>query len=375
MGLDRRFLRAITVLIVFCPCVMVLATPTALVASIGNAALTGSLVKKGATIETLARVTTLIFDKTGTLTTGAPRLVKVIALNGVSEDEVLRSSAIAEKYSEHPLGKAVDEAAQRRFNDHTNYQFETPTSFEALPGMSVEAVVQEKTVQMGKPQLFLDQNLAISRDARTQISERTGNGSTVILSAIEEKIASVLVFENHIRPEAQYMLQQAQALGLRSVLLTGDQTQTVQRVAEQLGIQEVHAEVMPHQKVDVIHRFQQQNQVVAFVGEGINNGSALAAADVGIAMGLAWTDLAIETTEITLLSDDLAKLPHPITLSRKAMKVIRQNLIFSLNVLALTVLLTITGVLNPVTGALLHELSSIPVIANSARLIGLRNPK
>jgi Cd2+/Zn2+-exporting ATPase len=303
--------------------------------------------------------------------------VKVIPIDGLPEAEILHSAAIAEKYSEHPLGKAVVEAAKISFQSRVAGEHEStiedPQTFEALPGLGIRANVHGKTVLLGKPQLFIDQNLDIPRTAREHMDGLTAAGHTIILSAMNEKVTGVLVFEDRIRPETQAMLQQVQAMGLRTVLLTGDQSQTAQRVAAQLGIQEVHAEVLPHQKVDVVRRIQQENQVVAFIGDGINDGPALAASDVGIAMGLSGTDLAIETAEITLLSDDLSKLPQLITLSKQAMQVIRQNLIFSLTVLALAVLLTITGVLTPVTGALLHELSSIPVIANSARLIGLKH--
>ncbi|MEA4909098.1 MAG: HAD-IC family P-type ATPase, partial [Anaerolineaceae bacterium] len=192
--------------------------------------------------------------------------------------------------------------------------------------------------------------------------------------AIDRRMSGLLVFEDSSRPQSRPTIRRLQAMGLRTVLLSGDHRQTAQRVAGELGIQEVYAEVLPQQKVEVVRQIQAQQQVVAFVGDGINDGPALATADVGIAMGLGGTDLAIETAEISLLSDDLSRLPHLIHLSRQAMRAIRQNLAFSLGVLALAVLLTIVGILTPVTGALLHELSSIPVIANSARLIGLQEP-
>ncbi|MRR29414.1 cation-translocating P-type ATPase, partial [bacterium] len=361
-------LRAITVLIVFCPCVMVLATPTALVASIGNAALRGSLVKRGATIESLEKVTTIIFDKTGTLTLGKPRLVNVIPADGVPTQEILRLSAVAEKFSEHPLGKSVVQAAEAQ-----GLEVADPTSFDALPGSGIQARVGETMVLLGKPQLLIQQGVAFHPAMEQQMTAATRAGQTVIGAAINQAMSGLLVFEDTLRPESRPMLERLQAMGLRTILLTGDHLQTAQRVAQQLGIREVYAEVLPHQKVELVQRVQQENQVVAFVGDGINDGPALATADVGIAMGLGGTDLAIETAEISLLSDDLSRLPHLIHLSRQAMRAIRQNLAFSLGVLALAVLLTIVGILTPVTGALLHELSSIPVIANSARLIGLRS--
>lgn len=363
-------LRAITVLIVFCPCVMVLATPTALVASIGNAAMRGSLVKRGATIEAMAKVNTIIFDKTGTLTSGKPRLVHVFPANGWFPGEILRLAASAEKYSEHPIGRSIVQAAQDQ-----SIEVVDPISFDALPGSGVQAQVGEANILLGNPALFTSQDISFNQEMENKIVSFTSVGQTVILTAINREMSGLLVFEDTIRTETRPMLQRLQEIGLRIILLTGDHQQTADRVARELGIREVYAQVLPRQKVVIVQKIQRERQIVAFVGDGINDGPALATADVGIAMGLAGTDLAIETAEITLLSDDLSRLPHLIHLSRQAMHAIRHNLVFSLGVLIIAVLLTIIGILTPVTGALLHELSSIPVIANSARLIGLRTSK
>jgi Cd2+/Zn2+-exporting ATPase len=361
-------LRAITVLIVFCPCVMVLATPTALVASIGNAALRGSLVKRGATIEALAKVTTIIFDKTGTLTSGKPRLLQVIPLNGLPATEVLRFAAIAEKFSEHPIGKSVVKAAEAQLVSVTD-----PDTFEALPGLGVQARIGKESILLGCPQLLMEKGVALQQDIKDRVTGFTLAGQTIILTSTNHRLSGLLVFEDTLRAESLPMLRTLHKMGLRTVLLTGDHQQTAERVARELGIQEVYAEVLPHQKVEVVQKIQREKQVVAFVGDGINDGPALATADVGIAMGLIGTDLAIETAEITLLSDDLSKLPHLIHLSRQAMRAIQQNLVFSLGVLIIAVLLTIVGILTPVTGALVHELSSIPVIINSARIISIHS--
>lgn len=313
-------------------------------------------------------MTALIFDKTGTLTSGKPKLVQVIPLNGFLATEVLRKAAIAEKFSEHPIGKSVVQAAEAQQITVTD-----PDSFEALPGLGVRAQVGNEAIFLGKPQLLIDQCVALPQDLQERITALTRAGQTIILTSTNRQLSGMLVFEDTLRVETAPALRIFQKMGLRTVLLTGDHQQTAERVADELGIPEVYAEVLPHQKVEVVEKIQGEKQVVAFVGDGINDGPALATADVGIAMGLAGTALAIETAEITLLSDDLSKLPHLIHLSRQAMRAIRQNLVFSLCVLGVAVLLTIIGVLTPVTGALLHELSSIPVIANSARLIGLRS--
>lgn len=363
-------MRVITMLIVFCPCVMVLATPTALVASIGNAALRGSLVKRGATIESSSRVDAVAFDKTGTLTHGEPRLVEVVPLNGLPEPELLRLSATAEKFSEHPIGRATVRAAEER-----SLAVADPESFETRPGLGVESVVEGRRLLLGRPASIsenAESGVALADGYAEKVSELSAPGRTVVLLTANEEPAGLLVYEDALRPEAHETVARLNELGLHTVLVTGDNARTASRIADELGISEVHAEVLPHEKVEVVKTLQAQGRKVAFVGDGVNDGPALATAEVGVAMGLGGTDVAIETAEIGLLSDDLSKLPHLLGLSQSAMRAIRQNLVFSLGVLALAVALTIPGILTPVTGALLHELSSIPVIANSARLIRAR---
>ncbi len=360
-------LRAITILIVFCPCVMVLATPTALVASIGNAALRGSLIKKGATIEALAKVTAVAFDKTGTLTFGQPKLTTLDPLGQLTEPELLRLAAIAEKLSEHPLGRAVVQAALAR-----EMVIPDPEEFTVLPGLGVRACIEGNEVIIGRPRLLSEQGITIDPQVQTRARNLAEVGRTVILVAHNAQVVGMLVLEDTLRPEASAVITRLRKLGTRTVLVTGDNTVTAQRIAGELGISEVHAEVLPAQKVEIVKQLQAQGMNVAFVGDGVNDGPALATANVGVAMGLGGTDVAIETAEIALLSDDLTKLPHLLSLSHQAMRAIKQNLIFSLSVLAIAVGLAIPGILLPVTGALLHELSSIPVIANSARLIGIK---
>lgn len=359
--------RSITMLIVFCPCVMVLATPTALVASIGNAALRGSLVKKGATIEALARIDTVAFDKTGTLTFGAPRLLRTVALNGLGESDLLRLAAVAEKFSEHPLGQAVVKAAEEK-----GLLDGDPQHFEPLPGLGVRASVAGQTVLLGRARLLADEGVRLPSEVAEQAGTLAGPGRTVIAVAREQVLAGLLVLEDAVRPEAAGAVRRLKEMGVRTVLISGDNRRTAERIAGEVGIEEVHAEALPQEKVDVVRKLQAGGRRVMFVGDGVNDGPALAAAEVGVAMGRGGTDLAIETAEIGLLSDDLSKLPHLLQVSRQAIRAIKQNLVFSLGVLALAVGLTIPGILTPVTGALLHELSSIPVIGNSARLIGLR---
>jgi len=360
--------RAITMMIVFCPCVMVLATPTALVASIGNAALRGSLVKKGATIEAMSDIDTVCFDKTGTLTHGEPRLLHTIVLNGLAGSELLGLAASAEKFSEHPLGQEIVNAASAE-----RLAVEDPEHFDALPGLGVRAQTQGRSVLIGRPNLLAGQGIAINEQLRAQADELSAPGATVVCVAIDEQPAGLLVFQDALRPDAMAVVARLNELGTRTVLITGDNRATAQRIAAELGITEIHAEVLPAGKAEIVQDLQAQGRRVAFVGDGVNDGPALAVADVGIAMGSGGTDLAIETADISLLADELSRLPHLLDLSREALKAIRQNLAFSLGVLGVAVVLTVPGILTPISGALLHELSSIPVIANSARLISRRS--
>ncbi len=359
-------LQAITMLIVFCPCVIVLATPTALVASIGNAALRGSLVKKGAAVETLAHVDIVIFDKTGTLTSGELQLADVVPFDDVLETSLLGYAASAEKFSEHPVGRAIVRAAAGREIAVTD-----PESCELLTGLGVKARTGGHAVLLGRPKLFSDMGITLPKTVLWEINARACEGMSVIVVMIDHAVSGLLVFEDTLREHAQETVAALNQAGIRTVIVTGDNRETAARIAEATGISEMHAEMMPEEKVGIVKRFQEAGHRVAFVGDGVNDGPALATADVGVAMGNAGTDVAIETADVVLLSDDLLKLPRIIDTSRKALQTIRQNLVFAVGVLLFAVCLTVFNILTPVTGALLHELSSIPVIANSARLIGM----
>lgn len=359
-------LQAITMLIVFCPCVIVLATPTALVASIGNAALRGSLVKKGAAVETLAHVDIVIFDKTGTLTSGELQLADVVPFDDVLETSLLGYAASAEKFSEHPVGRAIVRAAAGREIAVTD-----PESCELLTGLGVKARTGGHAVLLGRPKLFSDMGITLPKTVLWEINARACEGMSVIVVMIDHAVSGLLVFEDTLREHAQETVAALNQAGIRTVIVTGDNRETAARIAEATGISEMHAEMMPEEKVGIVKRFQEAGHRVAFVGDGVNDGPALATADVGVAMGNAGTDVAIETADVVLLSDDLLKLPRIIDTSRKALRTIRQNLVFAVGVLLFAVCLTVFNILTPVTGALLHELSSIPVIANSARLIGM----
>ncbi|WP_231589886.1 heavy metal translocating P-type ATPase [Methanosarcina siciliae] len=356
--------RAITMLIVFCPCVMVLATPTALVASVGNAALRGNLIKKGATVESMAGIDTVIFDKTGTLTHGEPKLSGIIPLKNNDENDLLLLAATAEKFSEHPLGKAVVRAAEEK-----GFPVPDPEFFESVSGVGINVKTSGKNIFIGSPKQISGLDFSISDKVEENIAKQSQSGHNAVLMGIDNEIAGLLIFEDKIRPESEKSVKDLHKLGIKTIMVTGDSKAVAERIAKILGIDEVHAEVMPQEKVEIVKRLQLEGHKVIFVGDGVNDGPALVTADVGVAMGLTGTDVAIETAEVGLLSDDLLKISYLINISRKAIKTIWQNVAFSLSVLSVAVVLTIPGILTPITGALLHELSSIPVIMNSARLI------
>lgn len=356
--------RAITMLIVFCPCVMVLATPTALVASVGNAALRGNLIKKGATIESMAKIDTVIFDKTGTLTHGEPKLASVIALNNNKNEDLLLLAAIAEKFSEHPLGKAVVKAAEEK-----GLLIPDPESFESISGAGIKVKTRGINIFIGRLKQASELNLSIPHEAEESIKEQSQLGRNVVIMGIDNEISGLLTFEDKVRPESKKSIENLHRLGIKTIMVTGDSKVVAEQTAKVLGINDIYAEVMPQEKVEIVKRLQSEGHKIIFVGDGVNDGPALVTADVGIAMGLTGTDVAIETAEVGLLSDDLLKIPYLISVSKKAISTIWQNVVFSLSVLSMAVILTIPGILTPVTGALLHELSSIPVIMNSARLI------
>ena len=267
--------------------------------------------------------------------------------------------------SEHPLRQALVRAANDR-----GIEARDPDQFEQLAGLGVHAETEHSELLLGRTSLLAEHGVIVPPDLDARAAALARPGRSVIPLAVDRQLAALFVLEDSLRPEASKTVERLHELGLQTALITGDRRETAQRIAASVGIDEVHAETLPAEKVEIVRRLQRDGRRVVFVGDGLNDGPALATADVGVAMGIAGTDVALEVAEVALLSDDLSKLPHLVSLSQDAIRAIRQNLIFSLGVLAIAVALTIPAILHPVTGALLHELSSIPVIANSARLIG-----
>lgn len=358
-------LRAVTVLVVVCPCALVLATPTAVVAAIGNAARRGILVKSGAVIEQIGKVNVVAFDKTGTLTLGRPAVQQVICLNGLNRDELLGLAATAERYSEHPIGRSIWRAAQEK-----NLSLSEPLDFRALPGFGVTAQVKQQTVAVGSRGLLMEQGVAWSVAASQHLQGLEEQGQTVVPVAVDGHLAGLIALADTPRPEARAAIAALKELGIEQVvMITGDNQRAADQIARQLGIDRVYSQVLPQDKLRILRELQAEGKKVAFVGDGVNDAPALAAADVGIAMGLAGSDVALETADIGLMTDEIERIPQVIAISHRALRAIRQNVIFSMSWNVFSIFLGGFGVIGPVFGAAMHELSALPALANSARII------
>ena len=351
-----EIIRAVTILVVFCPCALVLATPTAIMAAIGNATRHGFLVREGDALERLSAVTKITFDKTGTLTYGTPKVIAVKSVSDYTEDEVYSFAAAAEQMSEHPLGKAV----VRCYGQKTA----ACSHFKMSPGEGVTAVVDGKVVKAGNLKLL--KGMMISKELAAGAGAYLNKGSTVIYIVIDEVPAGYLVLSDTVREESKDMLGR---IGVRPVLLTGDNQHAANAIAGQLGIRDVHAGCLPEDKLDRISAYQKEGNAVCMIGDGINDAPALKMADVGIAMGGIGSDIAVDAADIALVDDEIRELPHLLSLSRRMMTTIKVNLTFSMGLNFLAIALAITGLLGPVIGALVHNAGSVLVIINSALLL------
>ena len=363
-----EIIRAVTILVVFCPCALVLATPTAIMAAIGNATRHGFLVREGDALERLASVSRVTFDKTGTLTQGTPAVTAVRTLDSaLSWQEVYALAAGAESRSEHPLGKAVAACWQEEHPGETAPQAE---DFQMLPGRGVRAAVGGRLVLAGSPALLREEKISLTADAEEQAAPWLERGCTLIYLAADGRLAGFLALSDQVRPQAAEAIQGVKAAGVTPVLLTGDHESAARHIARSLDISEYQSGCRPEDKLEWIDRSQQAGQPVCMVGDGVNDAPALKKAFVGIAMGGVGSDIAVDAADIALVDDQLRELPHLFRLSRQMMRTIRLNLTFSMTLNFAAILLAITGILNPVVGALVHNAGSVLVILSSARLLG-----
>lgn len=362
--ITKEPVRAITVLIVACPCALVLGTPTAVVAAIGNAARQGILIKGGPFLEQMGRLRALLMDKTGTLTHGKPKVVEMKAFNGVDEKEALYWAAIAEKRSEHPLARAVTEKAES-----LGLSIPHPESFENFRGKGVKAQWNSKTVISGSSELLKGEGIEIPESAREWLRAKESEGKTSLLITLDHRLVGVISIADTLREKAKATIEKIRREGVSEIwMLTGDSEQVASRIGEELGIG-YEAKLLPEQKVSKVKEWKRKGHVVAMVGDGVNDAPALAAADIGIAMGAVGTDVAIETADIALMTDDIEKIPILIQLSRKALRVIKENLVFAIVFNTIMVFLSAQGWVSMILGAVMHQASSFLVIVNSMRLL------
>ena len=358
-----EIIRAVTILVVFCPCALVLATPTAIMAAIGNATKHGFLVREGDALERLSKVSKVTFDKTGTLTYGTPKVTAIGACSGFTEREVYAYAAAVEQFSEHPLGKAIVSC----YKQESEPDLLQAEQFTMIPSEGVTGVVNGKTVKAGNLKLLKE--IPVSSDLTLAAEKYLMDGCTVIYVAVDNTLAGYIVLAGTVRQESAKMIRDIHTLGVQPVLLTGDNQNAANVIGRQLGIEEIHANCLPEDKLKQIGAYQQQGQEVCMIGDGINDAPALKKANVGIAMGGVGSDIAVDAADIALVDDEIKELPHLLALSKKMMRTIKLNLTFSMGLNFLAIALAVTGILGPVVGALVHNAGSVVVIINSALLL------
>lgn len=359
-------IRAITVLVVFCPCALVLATPTAIAAGIGNATKHGVIIKSGAALEQLTHVRRIVFDKTGTLTHGEPKVKEMFLAEGSSltEEDFLHLCASVEMHSEHPLGVAIVKAAKAR-----NMDLREPDKFAVLPGRGVAAMVGGQEIIMGNKSILNAHGLALDPCFADLVARQNASGRSVVLMAMNQKVVGALTLADTLRPDSQRIVQRLAEFGKRITLLTGDAQAIAGKISQEVGIDEFRAELLPEGKLQAIEEYEGTGERVCMVGDGINDAPALKAASIGIAMAGIGSDIAADSADIILVKDELAKLPYLMALATSVSQKIKQNIVLSLSLNFGAIALAAIGILGPVSGALMHNVSSVLVVLNAALLL------
>ena len=355
---SRNPLSTAAVLLVACSCSIALATPVAMLASIGGSAKRGLLIKGGKYLETLARADVVLVDKTGTLTLGRPQITEVLPLNGLSAPDVLRLAASAERYSEHPLADAVRRAAREQ-----GIRLAEPENFEAVPGMGVRATIDGTRIEIG------NRRFVPSTTALPVLQELEEAGKTLLIVSVNGERAGILAAADTLRPEVPAAIRELQALGVQEIqLLTGDNQSAARALAAELGIA-YRADLLPEHKIEIVKTYQAKGHVVVMIGDGVNDAPALAQADIGIAMGAAGSDIAVEAAHISLMREDWSLIPEVIRIARRTMRVVKMNLTLTgiYNVVGLS--LAAFGFLPPVFAAAAQSIPDLGILTNSARLI------
>jgi len=359
----RNLTSAISVIVVAGACGVAAGTPLAMVATMGNAAKRGVIVKGGTYIEEMKRVDTVVIDKTGTLTFGVPEVTDVTSVDGCDQQQLLQYATTAERYSNHPIAKAIVEKATELGimpNEHSTFSY--------TPGKGVEVESNGHRILVGNGTLLADKGIRLSTQASAIASERAAEGKTAVYVAHEQKVCGLIAIADRIRNESLTAIADLKRIGIRTIMLTGDNKVAAQIVANEVGIDEVYAELLPQDKVTIIKRLVAEGHKVAMVGDGINDAPALAHANVGIGMG-AGTDVTIEEADVVLLTNDLQKISYLVKASKRAYGTVMQNFYGTITVDGIGVTLAFLGFLNPLLAAGIHVLSEFVFILNSAKLI------
>lgn len=354
--------RGVTVLVVFCPCALILATPTAIMAAIGQATKYGVLIKSGEALETLGGLNTLVFDKTGTLTYGNLAVSDIISLKDDLDDmDVLKIVASCEKLSEHPLAKAVVDKAKE-----VEIDIEEPQDFKMFPGKGVSCKNSYGQVYAGNSKFLSENNIDFNVDS--ELNQLKHEGKASIIVALNDSVVGLIGLSDVIREDSKNMIENLHDLGTETILLTGDNTETANYFASQVGIGKVYGNLLPQEKLDWIEKLKSEGKKVCMIGDGVNDAPALKTADVSVAMGSVGSDVAIEAADIALLGDDIGKIPYLKKLSNSTLFTIKANIIISMTINAVAIVCSVLGLLNPVTGAIVHNAGSCLVVLNAALL-------
>ncbi len=363
----HELIRVMSILVIACPCALVLATPTAVVAAVGNAAKRGILIKGGVMLEAAARVRALIFDKTGTITRGSPKVVAIESFSSHTPEQILALAASVEARSEHPIAQSILDEARKR-----SLSFAPSESFEQIFGVGVRS----EDLWVGNARVLDQLSNSDREQARRFMDAQEQMGHTALLVVNDGVLAGGLALADTIRPGAANVIKQLRTIGIERILmLTGDNERTAAEIARQVGITEFEAGLLPEDKLDRVEQMRAQGIPVAMLGDGVNDAPALMLADVGIAMGAAGTDIAIESAGIALMGNDLERLPELFSLSRRTLRIIQQNIwVFAVGVNVIGITLASSGLLSPIAAAVIHNVSSLFVVLNSARLLSFRTP-
>jgi Cd2+/Zn2+-exporting ATPase len=366
---SASFYRAMAVLVAASPCALAISTPSAVLSGVARAARGGVLVKGGRPLEELGSLTAIAFDKTGTLTEGKPKLTGIYPLNGISEEQLLEIVIAVEKLSDHPLAAAIVKGGTEKLKKDIS----AASNVSAIQGRGVKADYNGSTIHIGNKELFIEKNNQLPDDIKRQAEDLESKGNTTMLVQQNDKYIGIVTLMDVARKDAKETLAQLNKTGIRKmIMLTGDNQKLAEAIAKEIGITEAWGNLLPEQKVQAIEKLRSSEKKVAMVGDGVNDAPAMAKSTVGIAMGAAGSDVALETADIALMADKLENLPFAIGLSKKAHGIIKQNLVISLGMVAMLIPLTILGIAHIGPAVIGHEGSTLVVVFNALRLLGYK---